>query len=135
MPAIARSSDAASRRSPVAYSRERSTSARLLLEGRNNTRTDSPRATNCRTTWLPRKPAAPVTSVVAGAVLIALQPLRREPLRYVKYLFQTYLVFAVPRTRTLQIWHWAPEHLALAAPSAKISPTRNFQSICEQLAI
>src|SRR4029077_13836526 len=38
--------------------------ARFVLVGRKSTRTSSPRATNCRATWLPRNPEAPVTSVI-----------------------------------------------------------------------
>src|ERR1700751_5256936 len=45
------------------YSRGRSAIARLLLDGRNSTRTSAPRATSCRVKWLPRNPAAPVTSI------------------------------------------------------------------------
>src|SRR5467141_2921038 len=72
MPFMARSSEAGSRKSPVTYSRDKSAIARLVLEARRSTRTSSPRATNCRATWLPRKPAAPVTSVV----MRFLRPLR-----------------------------------------------------------
>src|SRR5579859_1397160 len=61
---MARSSEAASRKSPVTYSSDKSLIARLLLDARTSTRTVSPRATSCRATWLPRNPAAPVTSVV-----------------------------------------------------------------------
>src|SRR5882724_5309840 len=61
---MARSSETASRKSPVTYSSGKSLIARLLLEARTSTRTVSPRATSCRATWLPRNPAAPVTSVV-----------------------------------------------------------------------
>src|SRR5262252_3454060 len=61
---MARATEAGSRKSPVTYSRERSAMARLVLDGRSSTRTSSPRDTNWRVTWLPRKPEAPVTSVV-----------------------------------------------------------------------
>src|SRR5882724_9500776 len=61
---IARSSEAASRKSPVTYSSGKSLIARLLLDALTSTRTVSPRATSCRATWLPKNPAAPVTSVV-----------------------------------------------------------------------
>ena len=44
--------------------------ARFWLDGRSSTRTLSPRATNWRAMWLPRKPAAPVTSVVMRLALL-----------------------------------------------------------------
>ncbi len=53
--------------------------ARFWLEGRSRTRTGSPRATSWRAMWLPRKPAAPVTSVV-----IRLGLLRRDRSRCVE---------------------------------------------------
>src|SRR5690242_13144021 len=61
---MARATEAGSRKSPVTYSSDRSAMARLVLDGRSSTRTSSPRDTNWRATWLPRKPEAPVTSVV-----------------------------------------------------------------------
>src|SRR5690349_9082453 len=71
---MARATEAGSRKSPVTYSRERSAMARLVLDGRSSTRTSSPRDTNCRATWLPRKPEAPVTSVVMRFSHLLRQP-------------------------------------------------------------
>src|SRR6202453_777399 len=61
---MARSSEFASRRSPSQHSTWNPASASKLLPGRTRTRTDCPVLTSCRVTWLPTKPAAPVTSVV-----------------------------------------------------------------------
>src|SRR6202521_6017041 len=61
---MARSRDAGSRKSPVTYYRDKSAIERLVLDARISTRAPPPRSTNCRASWLPRKPAAPVTSVV-----------------------------------------------------------------------
>src|SRR5258708_1835115 len=112
---MARSSEAGARKSPGTYSSDKSAIARFVLDARRSTRTLSPRATNCRVTWLPRKPPAPVTRVVLRLLCLPHPRLLR--------------VRGASRKHRLPAKS-AARRGALAQRAVKRIPTNCFRSVC-----